>query len=278
MAAKADSAHQMPCLYEIDISHLLSLDGEITKKLCLIRLSYGRDLVAQPYTVLFSLEDDNMGNAISKTFAYYPDLKSKSLAGARIVHLFQIPDASQDGYGSTSLDILTRFYDGKAIVNAVQEGPLVNLQKKWAKLHYIGVYSDLTVNAVSRWEGYGFLVFFVGKLMISGADKRCSVIALAELEEFGSCVHTELITHLVQDLAEGYFTGKLPIELSDDEETVLLVNVLQQQPPFIGDNDARSKLRNIFEKAIELYNTLSPEVYIYIYIYIPPLWLCLTCN
>ncbi|XP_057986875.1 uncharacterized protein LOC110669265 [Hevea brasiliensis] len=154
------------------------------------------------------------------------------------------------------------------------------------------------------------------ELEISGADKRCSVIALAEqfrsifvrnlssqlrnldhvftlrilksissmiqpkelhhamklwkgldhkrVEDFikfpGILGKLELITHLVQDLAEGYFTGKLPIELSDDEETVLLVNVLQQQPPFIGDNDARSKLRYIFEKAIELYNTLSPEV------------------
>ncbi|XP_037497790.1 uncharacterized protein LOC110010609 [Jatropha curcas] len=69
----------------------------------------------------------------------------------------------------------------------------------------------------------------------------------------------DLVIHLICDLSSSYFNGKLPIELSGDEQSCLLC-VLQAQVNLFQDDDARSRLRNIVEKINDFYNTLSPEV------------------
>ncbi|KDP30030.1 hypothetical protein JCGZ_18606 [Jatropha curcas] len=148
-----------PCLYEVDISKLF-IDENLNRSLCLVYLEGPIPDSIQ--------ENENVGESIAQTFAYFPRLKSKNLVGAQIVHLFAAED------------------------------PLISPRKKWIKLHYLGAYIDLTVNAVTRWEGYSFFLLFVMNLKgeiyspvmfkplndyeleISGNDENCSVPNLAE--------------------------------------------------------------------------------------------------
>ncbi|XP_037495454.1 RNA cytidine acetyltransferase 1 [Jatropha curcas] len=226
-----------PCLYEVDISKLF-IDENLNRSLCLslakisnnmLKEGQLRSISTDPRQCLYVLtdpiqswvrlddpthptlycavqvylegpipdsiqENENVGESIAQTFAYFPRLKSKNLVGAQIVHLF----AAEDGYGSSSLDMLTRFYGGTAATNSIELDPLISPRKKWIKLHYLGAYIDLTVNAVTRWEGYSFFLLFVMNLKgeiyspvmfkplndyeleISGNDENCSVPNLAE--------------------------------------------------------------------------------------------------
>ncbi|XP_020539198.1 uncharacterized protein LOC110010603 [Jatropha curcas] len=284
-------------------------------------------------------EDENVGNFISYILSRYPQFEQKNLVGAHILHLFQILDASEDGYGWTALDTLTRFYDGQATMNNTEQGPLINPRKKWTKLHYAVICSDLTVNAVSRLEGLNFFVIFAGTLMKPGpkdtfgemqiwmfkklhdyesevSDGRFAVNVLAEQSFFAfvrqlsreltyldqslvrrilksfhdlippknmRCLYRmwtrgkeqerveefikvpekpenlQPIRHLLEDLAQRYLTREQPIKLSQDEED-LLINFLQNRPNMPLDNDARSKLSKICEKAAELYKTYDGKV------------------
>ncbi|KDP26821.1 hypothetical protein JCGZ_17979 [Jatropha curcas] len=61
------------------------------------------------------------------------------------------------------------------------------------------------------------------------------------------------------NFASGYFTGKLPIELSGDEQAALLY-LLQNRGNLPQDNNALSSLASAHEKVGRFYKTLSPEV------------------
>ncbi|GAB4850390.1 hypothetical protein Ancab_029695 [Ancistrocladus abbreviatus] len=287
-------------------------------------------------------EDTNFGYSIARNFGYYPQLISKSIVGARVVHVFTMLNASEEKYDLASLDVMTRFYNGEELMNATHEVPFMNLQKKWARMHYIGVYIGTEIDDLSHWEDLDFFVFFIGKIGefgfegtptcamikllrdynidISSKHEDCAVDVLAKnfreiytrllsidlrdidfsfalriLKGYSMLIRQEQelpvqipwkeldekivdafvkfphlfkhVVHLIPDLASVYFLGKLPIDLTSDEEAILLVKGLQKCPLNETEvrlersqDDIKASFSKIFGKAIDFYNTLSPEV------------------
>ncbi|KAJ7947637.1 RNA cytidine acetyltransferase [Quillaja saponaria] len=291
-----------------------------------------------------------VSETLTKTIRYalaaVPALASTPLVIAHIVNLFKREDRSED-YGLKAINILTSFYNREEATakSTTPEVPLTNLQRKWPRLYYIGVYSDLTTDSLSLWEKYNFSVLFAGQMedpewllqdvfnltpacvmittlrdyqLETAEDKFLSLVSIAEdcqsmfithlslwrvldpqvsLRILGNYRKTipklvldlhypwqesdqtgvedflrqpnkvELKLHLVKKLAQKYFRGSLPFQLSQDTEVVFLLVGLQhhtieeaQANLQIERDTVIESLRQSFEMARDYYNILLPGV------------------
>ncbi|CAD5183874.1 unnamed protein product [Musa acuminata subsp. malaccensis] len=193
LMADAPSHHLFVLLGPVDESknHLpdilcviqVCLEGQISRKSAIKSLSEGR----QPF-----------GDQIPWKFCeQFQDNVFPTLSGARIVRIAVHPSALRLGYGSTAVDLLTRYYEGQLAhfaeedaeqveepevrvteaaekVSLLEENikPRANLppllvhlhERHPEKLHYIGVSFGLTLDLFRFWRKHKFFPFYVGQI------------------------------------------------------------------------------------------------------------------
>ncbi|URD75422.1 hypothetical protein MUK42_07746 [Musa troglodytarum] len=193
LMADAPSHHLFVLLGPVDESknHLpdilcviqVCLEGQISRKSAIKSLSEGR----QPF-----------GDQIPWKFCeQFQDNVFPTLSGARIVRIAVHPSALRLGYGSTAVDLLTRYYEGQLAhfaeedaeqveepkvrvteaaekVSLLEENikPRANLppllvhlhERRPEKLHYIGVSFGLTLDLFRFWRKHKFFPFYVGQI------------------------------------------------------------------------------------------------------------------
>ncbi|XP_043690354.1 RNA cytidine acetyltransferase 1 [Telopea speciosissima] len=160
------------------------LEGQISRKSAMKSLSDGH----QPF-----------GDQIPWKFSeQFQDTVFPSLSGARIVRIAVHPSAMRLGYGSTAVELLTRYYEGQFTpisendaesvvdkfhvrvteaaekVSLLEENikPRVNLppllvhlrERQPEKLHYIGVSFGLTMDLFRFWRKHKFAPFYIGQI------------------------------------------------------------------------------------------------------------------
>ncbi|XP_027179739.1 RNA cytidine acetyltransferase 1 [Coffea eugenioides] len=162
----------------------VSLEGQISRKSAIRSLSDGH----QPF-----------GDQIPWKFCQqFRDSVFPSLSGARIVRIATHPSAMKLGYGSTVVELLTRYFEGQLTsiaeldVEDTQESPQVRVteaaekvslleenirprtdlppllvhlhERKPEKLHYIGVSFGLTQDLFRFWRKHKFGPFYIGHI------------------------------------------------------------------------------------------------------------------
>ncbi|XP_071914190.1 RNA cytidine acetyltransferase 1-like [Coffea arabica] len=162
----------------------VSLEGQISRKSAIRSLSDGH----QPF-----------GDQIPWKFCQqFRDSVFPSLSGARIVRIATHPSAMKLGYGSTAVELLTRYFEGQLTsiaeldVEDTQESPQVRVteaaekvslleenirprtdlppllvhlrERKPEKLHYIGVSFGLTQDLFRFWRKHKFGPFYIGHI------------------------------------------------------------------------------------------------------------------
>lgn len=176
-----ESRNQLPdilCVLQV------CLEGQISRKSVIKSLSDGH----QP-----------SGDQIPWKFSeQFQDTVFPSLSGARIVRIATHPSAMRLGYGSTAVDLLSRYFEGQLtniseaeIENMEEEPPvrvteaaqkaslleenikpkanlpplLVHLrERRPEKLHYIGVSFGLTLDLFRFWRKHKFVPFYIGQI------------------------------------------------------------------------------------------------------------------
>ncbi|KAF8018616.1 hypothetical protein BT93_H3497 [Corymbia citriodora subsp. variegata] len=176
-----ESRNQLPdilCVLQV------SLEGQISRKSVIKSLSDGH----QPF-----------GDQIPWKFSeQFQDTVFPSLSGARIVRIATHPSAMRLGYGSTAVELLSRYFEGQLtniseaeIENMEEEQPVrvteaaqkaslleenvkprVNLppllvhlrERQPEKLHYIGVSFGLTLDLFRFWRKHKFVPFYIGQI------------------------------------------------------------------------------------------------------------------
>ncbi|XP_020080248.1 RNA cytidine acetyltransferase 1-like [Ananas comosus] len=174
-----ESKYQLPdilCVVQV------CLEGQISRKSSMKSLSEGR----QPF-----------GDQIPWKFCeQFQDDVFPSLSGARIVRIAVHPNALGLGYGSTAVELLTRYYEGQmtkfAEVDEEKEEPKINVteaaekvslleenikpranlppllvhlhERPPEKLHYLGVSFGLTYDLFQFWRKHNFYPFYVGHI------------------------------------------------------------------------------------------------------------------
>lgn len=162
----------------------ISLEGQISRKSAIRSLSDGH----QPF-----------GDQIPWKFCQqFQDTVFPSLSGARIVRIATHPSAMRLGYGSTAVELLTRYFEGQLTsiaeldVEDTLESPQVRVteaaekvslleenirprtdlppllvhlrERKPEKLHYIGVSFGLTQDLFRFWRKHKFGPFYIGHI------------------------------------------------------------------------------------------------------------------
>lgn len=159
------------------------LEGQISRESAMKSLSEGH----QPY-----------GDQIPWKFCeQFQDTVFPSLSGARIVRIAVHPSAMRLGYGSTAVELLTRYYEGQLThitemetekvekpqvkvseaaekVSLLEENimPRTNLppllvhlrERAPEKLHFIGVSFGLTRDLFRFWRKHKFAPFYIGQI------------------------------------------------------------------------------------------------------------------
>ncbi|WOL09558.1 hypothetical protein Cni_G18311 [Canna indica] len=194
LMADAPSHHLFVLLGPVDESknHLpdilcvlqVCLEGQISRKSALKSLSEGR----QPH-----------GDQIPWKFCeQFQDNVFPTLSGARIVRIAVHPSAFRLGYGSTAVELLTRYYEGQLahfaeegieqveepnvkiteaaekVVSLLEEKivPRANLppllvhlrERHPEKLHYLGVSFGLTLDLFRFWRKHKFFPFYISQI------------------------------------------------------------------------------------------------------------------
>ncbi|WVZ99721.1 hypothetical protein U9M48_044982 [Paspalum notatum var. saurae] len=174
-----ESKNQLPdilCVIQV------CLEGQISRKSAMKSLSEGRA---------------PSGDQIPWKFCeQFQDNVFPSLSGARIVRIAVHPSALRLGYGSTAVDLLSRYYEGQMTLFADDEEeteelevkiteaaekaslleenikPRANLppllvhlrERRPEKLHYLGVSFGLTQELFRFWRKHNFYPFYVGQI------------------------------------------------------------------------------------------------------------------
>ncbi|KAF9609215.1 hypothetical protein IFM89_014409 [Coptis chinensis] len=128
----------------------------------------------------------------------FQDTVFPTLSGARIVRIAVHPSAMRLGYGSTAVELLTRYYEGQLtpitemdveevmerppvrVTEAVEKGSLLKetikpraglppllvhlRERRPEKLHYIGVSFGLTLDLFRFWGKHKFSPFYIGQI------------------------------------------------------------------------------------------------------------------
>ncbi|XP_010911901.1 RNA cytidine acetyltransferase 1 isoform X1 [Elaeis guineensis] len=175
-----ESKNQLPdilCVIQV------CLEGQISRKSAIKSLSEGH----QPF-----------GDQIPWKFCeQFQDNVFPTLSGARIVRIAVHPSALRLGYGSTAVELLTRYYEGQltafAEIDAEEiEEPMVKVteaaekaslleenikpranlppllvhlrERHPEKLHYLGVSFGLTRDLFRFWRKHNFYPFYIGHI------------------------------------------------------------------------------------------------------------------
>ncbi|KAA8530952.1 hypothetical protein F0562_005681 [Nyssa sinensis] len=176
-----ESKNQLPdifCVIQV------CLEGQISRKSAIKSLSDGH----QPF-----------GDQIPWKFCeQFQDTVFPSLSGARIVRIATHPSAMRLGYGSTAVELLTRYFEGQLTpisevdVENAPESPHVRVteaaekvslleenikprtdlpplllhlrERRPEKLHYIGVSFGLTLDLFRFWRKHKFAPFYIGQI------------------------------------------------------------------------------------------------------------------
>lgn len=192
LMADAPAHHLFVLLGPVDVSKnrlpdilcviQVCLEGQISRKSAMKSLSAGH----QP-----------SGDQIPWKFCeQFRDTVFPTLSGVRIVRIATHPSATRLGYGSTAVELLTRYYEGqltsmsetdvenneeapqvrvseaaeKASLLEEQIKPRSNLppllvsldERRPEKIHYIGVSFGLTLDLFRFWRKHKFAPFFIG--------------------------------------------------------------------------------------------------------------------
>ncbi|KAG1346399.1 putative RNA cytidine acetyltransferase 1 [Cocos nucifera] len=175
-----ESKNQLPdilCVIQV------CLEGQISRKSAIKSLSEGH----QPF-----------GDQIPWKFCeQFQDDVFPTLSGARIVRIAVHPSALRLGYGSTAVELLTRYYEGQLtafaeidaeeieeptvkVTEAAEKAslleenikPRANLppllvhlhERRPEKLHYLGVSFGLTRDLFRFWRKHNFYPFYIGHI------------------------------------------------------------------------------------------------------------------
>lgn len=200
----------------------VSLEGQISSKSAMKSLNEGH----QPF-----------GDQIPWKFCeQFQDTTFPSLSGARIVRIAVHPSAMRLGYGSTAVELLTRYFEGQLTpiteidtddvverspvriteaaekVSLLEETikPRANLpplllhprERRPEKLDYIGVSFGLTLDLFRFWRKHKFVPFYIGQIpsAVTG-EHSCMVIKPLnnDIVEVGESDQWGFVTPFYQD-------------------------------------------------------------------------------
>ncbi|KAJ4970584.1 hypothetical protein NE237_003683 [Protea cynaroides] len=201
-----NSPNDLQLMADAPAHHLFVLLGPVDESknhlpdiLCVIQVCLEGQISRK--SVMKSLSDGHQpsGDQIPWKFSeQFQDTVFPSLSGARIVRIAVHPSALRLGYGSTAVELLTRYYEGQLTpisendVENVVENPYVRVtdaaekvslleenikprldlppllvhlrERKPEKLHYIGVSFGVTLDLFRFWRKHKFAPFYIGQI------------------------------------------------------------------------------------------------------------------
>ncbi|XP_048134806.1 RNA cytidine acetyltransferase 1-like isoform X3 [Rhodamnia argentea] len=201
-----NSPNDLQLMADAPAHHLFVLLGPVDESrnqlpdiLCVLQVCLEGQISRR--SVIKSLSDGHQpsGDQIPWKFSeQFQDTVFPSLSGARIVRIATHPSAMRLGYGSTAVELLTRYFEGQLtniseaeIENMEEEPPvrvteaaqkaslleenikpranlpplLVHLrERRPEKLHYIGVSFGLTLDLFRFWRKHKFVPFYIGQI------------------------------------------------------------------------------------------------------------------
>ncbi|ONK79120.1 uncharacterized protein A4U43_C01F3140 [Asparagus officinalis] len=282
LMADAPSHHLFVLLGPVDESknHLpdilcviqVCLEGQISRKSAIKSLSEGR----QP-----------SGDQIPWKFCQqFQDAVFPSLSGVRIVRIAVHPSALRLGYGSTAVELLTRYYEGQMAdfteedAEAIEEPevkvteaaekvslleekimPKANLppllvhlrERRPEKLHYIGVSFGLTRELFRFWRKHNFVPFYIGQVPnnVTG-EHSCMVLRQLNRGEIEGDESGQygFLTPFYQDFRKRF--RRLLGTAFQSIDYKLAMSVLSSKIDFAGHE-------NMDESSKSLLNVISPH-------------------
>ncbi|KAH7352706.1 hypothetical protein KP509_19G059500 [Ceratopteris richardii] len=180
------------------------LEGKISRESALRSLSAGT-----------SPSGDQIPWKVSEQFQ---DTEFPSLSGARIVRIAVHPSLVRAGYGSVTVDLLARYYEGQLTeLSEVEDEPVIRVEKEKIveaaekvslleevvkprsnlppllvglnermpeKIHYLGVSFGLTMPLYNFWHKHDFWPLYIGQIpnSITG-EHSCIVLRALESDE-----------------------------------------------------------------------------------------------
>ncbi|KAI8023686.1 Cytochrome P450 94A2 [Camellia lanceoleosa] len=196
-------------------------------------------------------------------------------AMGRIVHVFALPDAPEEEYQSTSLKLLTRYYNGHMAQDVVEEVPqreanfLTQLRQK--KGRSMVEITCVTIIPLHDYEAHvarhfgncsfdelfrAFSRIFIGALAYLVIDHFFALRILRrniELVQQGEPVPAKKPWENLTDekRIEAFIRGTHQIEL---------VIHLVKEVLHLTDDEILQHMRGVFRDVLDCFNTLSPEV------------------
>ncbi|XP_059624435.1 RNA cytidine acetyltransferase 1-like [Cornus florida] len=201
-----NSPNDLQLLADAPAHHLFVLLGPVDESknhlpdiLCVIQVCFEGQISRE--SAIKSLSDGHRpsGDQIPWKFCeQFTDKNFPELSGARIVRIATHPSAMRLGYGSTAVELLTRYFEGQLtyfsegdfenaseskhvrVMEAAEKVSLLEEQikprtdlppllvhpreRRSEKLHYIGVSFGLTLDLFRFWRRQKFAPFYIGQL------------------------------------------------------------------------------------------------------------------
>lgn len=201
-----NSPNDLQLMADAPAHHLFVLLGPVDESknhlpdiLCVIQICFEGQISRK--SALKSLSDGHQpsGDQIPWKFCeQFRDTVFPSLSGARIVRIATHPSAMRVGYGSTAVELLTRYFEGQLTaisefdaeelpidspVRVVEAAEKVSLQeenikprsdlppllvplreRRPEKLHYLGVSFGLTLDLFRFWRKHNFAPFYISQV------------------------------------------------------------------------------------------------------------------
>ncbi|KAG5534138.1 hypothetical protein RHGRI_022320 [Rhododendron griersonianum] len=249
------------------------LEGQISRKSAMKSLTEGH----QPF-----------GDQIAWKFCeQFRDTVFPSLSGARIVRIATHPSAMRLGYGSTAVELLTRYFEGhlttisEVDVDNAPESPqvrvteaaekvslleenikprrdlpplLVHLRERWPeRLHYLGVSFGLTMDLFRFWRKHKFAPFYICQIpsTVTG-EHTCMVLKPLNNEDVESSGLDQwgFFSPFYQDFRER-FRGLLDSPSFRAMEYKLAMSVLDPKINFTDLEPALPTISDRFLKSLD---------------------------
>ncbi|KDP35269.1 hypothetical protein JCGZ_09428 [Jatropha curcas] len=222
-----NSPNDLQLLADAPAHHLFVLLGPVDESknqlpdiLCVIQVCLEGQISRQ--SAIKSLSDGHQpfGDQIPWKFCeQFRDTGFPSLSGARIVRIATHPSAMRLGYGSTAVELLTRYYEGQftpisevdfennvetpqvRIMEAAEKVSLLEenikprtdlphllvtlRERRPEKLHYLGVSFGLTLDLFRFWGKHKFAPFYIGQIpsTVTG-EHTCMVLKPLNNDDF----------------------------------------------------------------------------------------------
>lgn len=240
-----NSPNDLQLMADAPAHHLFVLLGPVDESknnlpdiLCVIQVCFEGQISSR--TAMKSLSEGHQpfGDQIPWKFCeQFQDTNFPTLSGARIVRIAVHPSAMRSGYGSTAVELLTRYFEGQLtpiteiediddvverspvkIIEAAEKvslleesiKPRANLpplllhprERRPEKLDYIGVSFGLSLDLFRFWRKHKFVPFYVGQIpsAVTG-EHTCMVIKPLKNDhvEVGNSDEWGFVTPFYQD-------------------------------------------------------------------------------